>query len=76
MILQLKVSLFVIYIQQVHAMCIVLHFFQVGGRRYQATTAGQRAEGGEGQSQGKFFPGWRAEGGGRSPTQREVLTSL
>ena len=25
---------------------------------------GQRAEGVEGESQGKFFPGWRAEGGG------------
>ena len=25
---------------------------------------GRRAEGGEGESQGKFFPGWRSEGGG------------
>ena len=38
-------------------------FFQVGGRRYQATTAGRRVEGGEGEKSGKVFS--RLEGGGR-----------
>ena len=37
---------------------------------------GRRAEGGERQSQGKFFPGWRDKVGGRRRTKREVLTSL
>ena len=37
------------------------NLYRIGPR---SEVGGRRAEGREGESQGKFFPGWKAEGGG------------